>query len=202
MLGGKQGSELRAPAWVSVLVAVLVILIASSFLLPPFVAEYLRASRLAGSGPREAQEGADQSGDFFLGGGMDVPESAELAAMPVSMRILRSSPYGAAFAVRASGGLPFAGEKLDEQQVKSELGLSLDASVDYFVLFLAAPRFNEYSRSGFPDAQTVLDSLKPQDVRGILERVGGGFSLHSEPAQVANALTRLRESPAVLESSP
>ncbi len=204
MAEGKPGGEVRAPVWVSALVAILVVGVTSAILLPPFIVEYLRVSQMASKAPAsgDAEDGSAGPSDFYIVGGMDMPESAEIASMPISLRVPRRYGFDAAFALGVVGSLPVSPERLDEQQVKSALGLSIDPGVDYFLLFLAAPRFNEYSRGGFPDAVTVLDSVKPQEVRGILERVKGRFILFAEPAQVANELSRLRKEAPMLESSP
>jgi hypothetical protein len=198
----KKTGEVRAPVWVVLLVVLGVMIVTSAAVLPMFMGEYLSALRRSTKSGDDAQAGSDTQSDFFAGGGLQGSQSADQELMPSTLGVPPRFLFDAAFAYSAGGGLPFKPEEVNSSFVNSELSLSIDPSVNYLLLFISGARFNEYSRDGFPDVVTFLAEVRPEEVRGIIERSEGKFAVFTEPAQVANELGRLRNTKPVLESSP
>jgi hypothetical protein len=202
----KKTGEVRAPVWVVLLVVLGVMIVTSAAVLPMFMGEYLSALRRSSKSGESAQAGGDASdssqSDFFSGGGMQGQQQAEQELTPTPLTVPPKFPFKAAFAYSTGESLPFKPEEINSGFVQSQLSLSIDPSVDYLLLFFAGARFNEYSRDGFPDVATVLAEVRPEEVRGIIERWQGKFAVFTDPSGVANELGRLRNTKPVLESSP
>ncbi len=198
----KNTRETRAPVWVVALVVLGVMIVTSAAVLPMFMGEYLRALRNSSKQDDVAQaNGGGSQGDFFAGGGLQGQRNVEQEITPTPLTAPAKFPFKAVFAYSTGDSLPFKPEEVNNSFVQSDLSLSINTSVDYLLLFLTGARFNEYSRNGFPDAATVVAEVRPEEVRGIIERSQGKFAVFTEPAQVANELTRLRNAKPVLESS-
>ncbi len=203
----KKTGDVRAPVWVVALVVLGVMVVTSVAVLPMFMGEYLSALRNSskqgdGAQANGGDSGDGSQGDFFAGGGMQGQQQVEQGLTPTPLKVPARFPFKAVFAYAAGESLPFKPEEVNSGYVQSDLSLSINPSVDYLLLFLTGARFNEYSRNGFPDAATVLAEARPEEVRGIIERSEGAFTVFTEPAQVANELGRLRNAKPVLESSP
>lgn len=199
----KKTGDVRAPVWVVALVVLGVMIVTSAAVLPMFMGEYLAALRNS-SKQRDGAQANGEGGqdDFFAGGGMQGQRQVEQQLTPTPLTAPAKFPFKAVFAYAAGDSLPFKPEEVNSGFVQSQLSLSINPSVDYLLLFITGARFNEYSRNGFPDAATVLAEVRPEELRGIIERSQGAFKVFTKPAQVANELTRLRNAKPVLESSP
>lgn len=200
----KKTGDVRAPVWVVALVVLGVMIVTSAAVLPMFMGEYLSALRNSSKQGDSAQAdgGEGGQGDFFAGGGLQGQRQVEQELTPTPLTTTAKFPFKAAFVYAAGESLPFKPEEVTSGFVQSQLSLSINPSVDYLLLFITGARFNEYSRDGFPDASTVVAEVRPEEVRGIIECADGAFAVFSEPAQVANELSRLRSAKPVLESSP
>lgn len=203
----KKTCDARAPVWVVALVVLGVMIVTSAAVLPMFMGEYLAALRNSSKQGDGAQangaDGGDSSqGDFFAGGGMQGQRQVERELTPTPLTATAKFPFKAVFAYAAGESLPFKPEEVNSDFVQSQLSLSINPSVDYLLLFITGARFNEYSRDGFPDAATVIAEVRPEEVRGIIERWQGKFAVFTEPFSVADELRRLRNDKPVLESSP
>lgn len=201
----KKTGDVRAPVWVVALVVLGVMVVTSVAVLPMFMGEYLSALRNSSKQSDSAQansNGGGSQGDFFAGGGLQGRRQVERQLAPTPLTAPAKFPFKAVFAYAAGDSLSFKPEEVTNGFVQSRLSLSINPSVDYLLLFITGARFNEYSRNGFPDAATVVAEVRPEEVRGIIERADGAFAVFTEPAQVANELGRLRNAKPVLESSP
>jgi hypothetical protein len=185
-------------------VAILVVLAVSAFVLPPFVSEYLE---MAEREQRFAEDGGAEPGaesEFFAtrresrNTMRDLPpDIGKRTAIP-----LTTSPdfaFPAVFAYSVAGELPFKPEEVNPSYVDFHLGLSIAGNTDYLLLFLAEPTFAAYYEQGFPDAAALIAELKAEEVRGIIERVAGEFSVFTLPEETGGELQRLRQASPVLE---
>lgn len=99
-------------------------------------------------------------------------------------------PFSAAFACGV-GELPFQPSQITHAFVSFELGVSIADDVDYLLIFLDEPVASRFSEQGWPDAWTLLQSVSPPDVRGMIENINGRLSVFTTMDEVAAELARL-----------
>ena len=118
-------------------------------------------------------------------------ESAEFdVAIPLRTGGTRF-PFAAAFAYGVDE-LPFELSQVNHTFVSFDLGIAMAGDEDYLLIFLAKPVAAQYMGKGWPDAATLLDSVSPADVLGIIENVDGELAVFADVDGVAAELDRLR----------
>jgi len=189
-----------------VTVGVLVVVVVSALLLPPFVREYLRMAGQPEGGPSEGRQPEGEP-EFFAPRGKEPGSSRSYPEgtarhVPIPLAVPRSSEFATAFAYCVEEALPFKPEEVNQSFVDFNFGLRLSGDVDYLLLFLDAPCFDHYYAEGFPPLAELLGNVGVAEVCGIIERTGGRFSVFARPDEVGAELQRLRKADAVLESAP
>lgn len=100
-------------------------------------------------------------------------------------------PYSAAFAFGAVE-FPYEAKAIDEEFLRSKLGLSMPMKENFLALILSLETFEDYSRRGFPDAETLIALLEPQDVIAVIANDEDGLRGFVDKNDISRQLARLR----------
>jgi len=189
------GKPETAPVWVVTTVAILVVLAVSAFLLPPFVSEYLKMAEMSQRYSEDTRVEPGPESEFFAAGpgGQGAvrslpPDIGKRTPIPISAG--PDFPFAAVFAYSVAGELPFKPDEVNQSYVDFNLGLSVAGDTDYLLLFLAEPSFAAYYEQGFRGASGLLAELRTEEVLGIIERVGGEFTVFTAPEDIGDEIAR------------
>ena len=178
--------------------AILVVLVVSAILLPPFVSEYLEMVEMSERFGENVEAEPGPESEFFAAGpeGRDAardlpPDIGRRTAIPISVDAGFAFP--AVFAYSVAGELPFNPEEINQSYVDFNLGLSVAGDTDYLLVFLVETSFAMYYEQGFPGATALLAEVRTEEVVGIIERIAGEFAVFATPDDIGGELGRLRQ---------
>jgi len=203
---GKPPTSLHLLAGTLVVLAVVVVV--SAVALPPMLRVLSVNRQQSSDSSRTDAEGRGMSAESAIisearrwrGGGNARSDSGALEMVPLAVSG-SGLPFDAVFVCGVSE-LPFEPSQVTPGFTSFELGIAVDPEADYLALFLAEPLAARYRDTGWPNAASLLESVSPLDVRGLIERIDGRLAVFATLDEVAEELDRLGRLRGTTEPAP